>query len=117
MILLIIFSFLLNCGKSEKFNYRIPLAPDSPWPKFRRDVQSTGVSPYLGNPDGNLKWSAQTHSVTFYSSTVIAADGTIYAGGDDGILYAINPDGTLKWTFTVSAEGWFVPGGRFKPAR
>ena len=29
----------------------------------------------------------------------MAADGTIYVGGEDALLYAINPDGSLRWTF------------------
>jgi hypothetical protein len=34
--------------------------------------------------------------VTTYSSPGIGPDGTIYVGGDNGILHAINPSGSQK---------------------
>ena len=35
------------------------------------------------------------------SSPIIASDGTIYVGSNDGIVYQINPDGTPGWTFNA----------------
>ena len=45
---------------------------------------------------GELLW---TYRFDDYSQTrpVVAADGTIYFGANDGRLYAINPDGSEKW--------------------
>jgi len=33
------------------------------------------------------------------SSPSLAADGTIYIGGNDGYLYALNADGSTKWSY------------------
>lgn len=70
----------------------------SPWPKFRRDIQSTGISPYAGPVSNTLKWRYQTGS-DVYSSPAIGADGNVYVGSTDWYLYAIKPDGTLKWSY------------------
>ena len=37
-----------------------------------------------------------------HSGPVIGVDATIYAGSNDGNLYAINPDGTEKWRYQAS---------------
>ena len=42
----------------------VPLAPDSPWPKFRRDAQQTGLSPIIPQSGGQL-WSFQTEKGIF----------------------------------------------------
>ena len=53
---------------------------------------------YALNPDGSEKWTFDTPD--FVGNTpMIGADGTIYAGSDNGNFYAINPDGTQKWVF------------------
>jgi hypothetical protein len=76
---------------------------DTPWPKFRRDEQNTGRSPYAGAWDNALKWS---YAIGCWGqfflgapSPAVGADGTIYMGSDDNRLYALNPDGTLKWFY------------------
>ncbi|MFB0832544.1 PQQ-binding-like beta-propeller repeat protein [Brevibacillus laterosporus] len=40
----------------------------------------------------------------FNSSLVVGSDGTIYAGENDGYLYAIKPDGTHKWAFKIKGD-------------
>ena len=47
-----------------------------------------------------------TSDVFGYAPTV-AADGTIYIGSNDDLLYAIRPNGTLKWTFMGSQYAGF----------
>jgi outer membrane protein assembly factor BamB len=39
------------------------------------------------------------------SSPVVASDGSIYFGSDDGNVYGVNPDGTLKSGWPVSVAG------------
>ncbi len=56
---------------------------------------------YAINPDGTQKWN-YTSIGGVISSAVVALDGTIYFGAQDGNLYALNSDGTLKWTFPTS---------------
>ena len=65
------------------------------WPMWRHDLAHTGRSPYSGPANPVLKWKADV--VVKYSGPAIAADGTVYVGGDDGKLYAINANGTTKW--------------------
>ncbi len=43
---------------------------------------------------GKKKWDFGYPIVD--GAAAIAADGTIYFGGDTGVLYAWNPDGTVK---------------------
>ncbi len=72
---------------------------DSPWPRFRQNIQSTGLSSVdTGSTTGALKWSYTTGNGV-YSSPAIGADGTIYVGSDDSYIHAINPNGTVKWTY------------------
>ncbi|MCL4557114.1 MAG: PQQ-binding-like beta-propeller repeat protein [Deltaproteobacteria bacterium] len=82
----------------------------SPWPRFHRDSQSTGLSPINTiATTGVLKWSYLTGQ-SIFSSPAIGADGTIYVGSNDGKLYAINPNGTLKWSYTMNPMGiWTTP--------
>ncbi|MCL4478847.1 MAG: PQQ-binding-like beta-propeller repeat protein [Deltaproteobacteria bacterium] len=93
----------------------ITLAYNAPWPKYRGNMQNTGLSAVnTSTTIGGLKWSFTT-SGPIISSPAIGADGTIYIGtgflGNDmslivscdygNTLYAINPNGTLKWTFAT----------------
>jgi len=98
VILLVISGVVLNCGKSGNFDYRIPLAPDSPWPKFRRNAEQNGRSPIQPNKKDGLFWSFPTGKGVF-NSPVISGDGTIYVGSADRIFYALNPTGTVRWKF------------------
>ncbi len=79
----------------------------SPWPMFRHDLLHTGRSPYNGPATAAVKWSFDTGAVA-YSSPAIGADGTVYAGSNNGNVYAINPDGTKKWAFKT---GDFIHAG------
>ncbi len=46
-------------------------------------------------PDGSVRWSAVPEAQG--APMAAAPDGTIYATGASGILYAIRPDGTEAW--------------------
>ena len=76
---------------------------DTPWPMFRHDLNHTGLSPYIGSPDGVERWNFSTN-VTVWSSPAIGADGTIYVGSFDSKLYAIYPNGSERWNFSTGAE-------------
>ena len=39
-----------------------------------------------------------------FSSPAVAADGTIYVGSTDGILYALAPNGTVKWGYETGDQ-------------
>ena len=81
----------------------------SPWPRFRRSIQATGLSSVDTSADtGTVKWvatPAPSPSPTgFFSSPALGPDGTVYAGGVLGDFHAINPDGSQKWTITIGGN-------------
>ncbi|MFN8176105.1 MAG: PQQ-binding-like beta-propeller repeat protein [Solirubrobacteraceae bacterium] len=83
---------------AASYRYDVPLAPSSPWPKFRRDSRQSGLSPVIPRPGGGRPWSYRT-GLGIFSSPVIGGDGTIYVGSADRYLYALRPDGRLRWRF------------------
>lgn len=61
---------------------------------FERGLYNIGVS-YI------LDWK----DVGYLSSPVVAADGTIYAAGDENnTLYALDPNGQLKWSYLTNGQ-------------
>lgn len=73
----------------------VPLAPGSPWPKFRGNAQQDGRSSTVPSSGGAL-WEFPTGKGIF-SSPVIAADGTVFVGSADRTFYALAADGTVRW--------------------
>ncbi len=78
------------------YGYGVPLAPDSPWPKFRRTADQAGRSPLKPDGTGGQFWSFPTGKGIF-SSPVVAGDGTIYIGSADRTFYALTPEGQVRW--------------------
>lgn len=74
-----------------------PLAPGSPWPKFRANLQQDGRARTAPAPAGR-PWTFRTGKGIF-SSPVIGADGTVYVGSADRVFYALRRDGRLRWRF------------------
>ncbi|MCL4479602.1 MAG: PQQ-binding-like beta-propeller repeat protein [Deltaproteobacteria bacterium] len=102
-----------NVTVSDGFNNSVTgtstviVGSSSPWPRFHRDIQSTGSSPYnTSSTTGALKWSYTTGDY-IYSSPAIGGDGTIYIGSDDGKLYSINPNGGLNWSYPTGGAIWY----------
>jgi outer membrane protein assembly factor BamB len=56
------------------------------------------------NPEGTLKWKFKTAGGPGWSSPAVGADGTVYIGTNDSLLYAINQNGTLKWTYKTGGK-------------
>ena len=76
-----------------------PTEPGSPWPSMRHDLQNSGSSPLRGLPRaGERPWSFVTGKGIF-STPVIGADGTVYAGSADRHFYAIGRGGRLRWRY------------------
>src|SRR3972149_9542730 len=71
---------------------------NTPWPMFMHDVRHTGQSASSGPQENTLSWKYQTGS-GIAASPVLGDDGTIYAGGIDGKLYAVSPGGGQKWSY------------------
>lgn len=80
------------------FVYKVPLDPQSPWPKFRRTAAQTGRSELGLNDDGRELMKFRTGKGIF-SSPVLGGDGTVYIGSADRKFYALYPDGELRWSF------------------
>jgi outer membrane protein assembly factor BamB len=80
----------------------------SGWWMFHRDPTHRGRSEVMGPGDPLLKWRYQTGGKV-QSSPVIGRYGTIYAGSEDGYLYALNPDGSLKWKCNTGGSIYAAP--------
>ena len=83
-------------AQSSSYSYLVPLAPDSPWPKFRGDAAQTGRSPVAPSTDGQELWVYKTAKGIF-STPVVGGDGTIYIGSADRTFYALNRFGAVVW--------------------
>lgn len=107
-----LFCLLFACN--SRFDYGAPLAADSPWPKFRRDLAQTGRSPLRPNSAG-ARWRFQTAKGIF-STPVIDGAGRVYVGSADRYFYAINPNGELAWKHltgeVIDSSALLDDGGR-----
>lgn len=76
--------------------------PAGPWSMFKNNVARTGRTPLLGPQTSSLIWHKfQEITLSIQSSPVLAWDGTIYAGSDNGYFFAFRPNGTVKWVFNT----------------
>jgi peptide/nickel transport system permease protein len=66
------------------------------WAEQRVDPYGTSYFNAIGPAGDSVLWQVN-HQAGYSSGPVIAADGTLYLAGLDGVLYALNPDGTLLW--------------------
>jgi serine/threonine protein kinase len=73
------------------------------WYTFRSDRRHSGRSPYGRDIQGKYRWSFNT-GAPIRSSPVLAGNGSIYIGADNGILYVLNPDGRENWNFRTRAS-------------
>lgn len=85
-----------------------PLA-QSHWPKYRHDLWNTGRSAVNGPRTGALKWTFSTGRAEqnggIETDPVIGPDGTLYLGGNNGILYGLDPEsGEIRWAFPTGFD-------------
>jgi len=76
------------------------LRTDRGWSTFRGDRYNTGYAPDAEPIDGDpaVKWTVEAGD-DFWGSPVVA-DGTVYAGNADHILYAVDAEsGDREWDF------------------
>ncbi len=86
-------------GQGKGYRYDIPVPARSPWPEVRRDRRNTGWSPIRARyRPGDRPWHLSTAKGIF-STPVIGADGTVYAGSADRSFYAVGADGHVRWRF------------------
>jgi outer membrane protein assembly factor BamB len=48
-------------------------------------------------PSGRIYWQFQADDEYLFTQPAVGPDGTIYAVGSAGPLYALSPDGGLRW--------------------
>ncbi len=92
----------------------VPTEPGSPWPSMRHDRRNTGASPLRGRYHaGDRPWRFRTGKGVF-STPVIGADETVYAGSADTWFYAIGRDGRARWRYKtgeiIDSAGVLAPG-------
>ena len=73
------------------------LQPLAPWPKHEQNIVNSGLGS-TGGCNGLIKWGLKSNVNFPNVSPLVGADGTIYIGCNQGLLFAINPNGTQKWT-------------------
>lgn len=76
----------------------------------KEGANGTGSIIYAVTPTGQEAWNitldpeSDEISSRVLSTPTVGADGTIYIGGFNGIMYALNPDGTTKFTYEVDND-------------
>lgn len=53
---------------------------------------------------GAKRWEYATGDIIRSTTPLLADDGTIFIGGDDGLVHALNPDGTLRRTYATGGD-------------
>jgi outer membrane protein assembly factor BamB len=66
------------------------------------------------SPGGSKLWEVPIQTVhhtrdDVYSSPSVGADGLIYFGAENEMMYAMNPDGSLNWMHKLMAVNWSGP--------
>src|SRR5215469_4640027 len=85
------------------------------WTMYRGNAQRTGRTVTVTSQNqGKLFWSVTNPGFgDFYiaSGPVIGPGPTIYAGGNDGRLYAFNSNGGQEWAFDTGGPGVLTAAG------
>jgi len=69
------------------------------WTMFHGDARHSGWTGADAPHDSLLAWTRFTGDSIFYSSPVVASDGTIYIGTAGEELLALDPDGEVRWRY------------------
>lgn len=67
---------------------------------------------YRISPEGQIRWhypaDQEILAKHVFAAPLVAGDGAIYVGGQDGLFMSLGADGALRWTYSVRAD---VDGG------
>ena len=67
---------------------------------------------YRISPEGQIRWhypdDPEVHAKHVFAAPLVASDGAIYVGGQDGLFMSLSADGALRWTYSIRAD---VDGG------
>lgn len=80
------------------------LLADSPWPKYRRNLQHTGRALSQGPETNTLQWVFSTGRKEaeggIETDPTLGPDGTVYIGANNGLFYALDgKTGEVRWAF------------------
>ncbi|MBI2351551.1 MAG: PQQ-like beta-propeller repeat protein, partial [Deltaproteobacteria bacterium] len=86
---------------------------ESPWPTYRGNLKRTGRSNFKGPATDKLKWVFSTGRSEkeggIETDPVIAPDGTIYIGANNGIFYALHPEtGAVRWAYPTDFDTFAI---------
>ncbi len=97
-----------------------PARSHTPWPAFGHDARHSGSAPVRGPQDGHVRWRRELEGAVV-PGPVLAADGTVYAASNAGVLHALDPaTGRDRWRFDgggpygldLSTSPLVLPDGR-----
>lgn len=67
---------------------------------------------YRISPEGQVRWHYPADPAAtakhVFAAPLVASDGSIYVGGQDGLFVSLGADGALRWTYSIRAD---VDGG------
>lgn len=67
---------------------------------------------YRISPEGQIRWhypaDPAIQAKHVFAAPLVAGDGAIYVGGQDGLFISLSADGALRWTYSIRAD---VDGG------
>jgi outer membrane protein assembly factor BamB len=73
------------------------------WPMMGYCPTHIGRGPHVSSKTGHVRWTTSV-GAGLSGGIAVAADGTIYAGSDDGKLHAITPSGSIRWSKTIGSS-------------
>ncbi|MFB6299631.1 MAG: PQQ-binding-like beta-propeller repeat protein [Halobacteriales archaeon] len=84
--------------------------PATDWPMFGYDAARTGVHPEASGPTAPVEVAWQQETRGDFLAAPVAANGTVYVGGNDGSFHAFDAvDGTRQWRFRGGGSAFNAP--------
>ena len=107
-VLLIAGAYADPSPKAERALMSFAFGTLSCLPELAAGGQSSPPQPPSGAGDGSLIWTFTTGGPVLAAPAVV--DGVVYAGSDDGSLYALDADsGDLLWSFATGGPILSIP--------
>jgi len=76
-------------------------AAEMTWPTYQYDAVNSGATDATVSVEGNEKWRFDL--LSSLEGSPVVGGGTVYAGTESGVLYALSPDdGSIEWEYQES---------------